>query len=283
MKRKKQRNYYRTTALLGAQPHVATKHKARRSIRRFLREIPWQWVALLVVVLALALWMWLGNRWYVMGEDLEVMNASSNTLAYDVALASDLLGWHAFWLDTDAAAAQILAAVPGVTTAEVACRRFPAHCTIHVSEREPVLIWESEAGVKWVDAEGVVFPARFRDETSDAIITEQRPSSRAELPIVHGPLPALKDGRIPEDILTGVRALIDLGIPSDRLGYLPARGLIWVDEEGRRVAFGTGPDMDARWAIYQALIEDLAERKIFPWTVDVRFSAAPTYSMERAW
>ena len=269
MKRKKQRNYYRTTALLGAQPQrAASKRTTRRSVRRFLRALPWQWVALLVIVLALALWVWLDKRWYVMGEDLEVINASSNTLAYDVALASDLLGWHAFWLDTDAAVEQILEAVPGVTSAETACRRFPAYCTIHVTEREPALIWESEDGVKWVDADGVVFAAR---------------TDQLDLPVIHGSLPTLEDGRIPEGILTGVTALIDLGVPGDRLGYLPERGLIWVDEEGRRVAFGTGPEMASRWAIYQALIEDLAERKIFPWTVDVRFSGAPTYSLERAW
>lgn len=273
MKRKKQRNYYRTTALLGAQPQAATKRKTRRAVRRSLRNLPWRWVVLLIVILALALWVWLDGRWYVMGEDLEVANASSNTLAYDVALASDLLGWHAFWLDTGAATAQILEAVPGVTAAEVTCQRFPAHCTIHVSEREPVLVWESEAGVKWVDAEGVVFAARASDEANGA----------SDLPLVHGPLPTLKDGRIPADILTGVTALVDVGVPADRLGYLPERGLIWVDEEGRRVAFGAGPEMAARWTIYQALIEDLAERKIFPWTVDVRFPGAPTYSLERAW
>lgn len=269
MKRKKQRNYYRTTALLGAQPQAAAKkRKTRRSIRRSLRELPWKWVAPLLAILALALWVWLDSRWYVMGEDLEVANASSNTLAYDVALASDLLGWHAFWLDTDAATEQILAAAPGVTAAKVACRRFPAHCTIHVNEREPALIWESEAGVKWVDAEGVVFVAR---------------AGQPDLPIVHGPLPALEDGCIPAAILAGVEALIELGIPYDRLGYLPERGLIWVDEEGRRVAFGVGPEMEARWAIYRALIADLEARKIFPWTVDVRFPNAPTYSLERVW
>jgi len=269
MKRKKQRNYYRTTALLGAQPQVAaSKRTTRRSIRRSLRNLPWKWVALLVIVLALVLWVWLDNRWYVMGEDLEVANASSNTLAYDVALASDLLGWHAFWLDMDAAAEQILEAVPGVTSAEPTCRRFPAHCMIHVTEREPALIWESEAGVKWVDAEGVIFVAR---------------TGQPDLPVIHGPLPSLKEGRIPASILAGVEALIELGIPGDRLGYLPERGLIWVDEEGRRVAFGVGPEMEARWVIYQALIADLERRKIFPWTVDVRFPAAPTYSLERAW
>ena len=268
MKRKKQRNYYRTTALLGAQPQVAAKKRRTRRSLRNLRNLPWKWVAPLLAILALSLWVWLDNRWYVMGEDLEVANASSNTLAYDVALASDLLGWHAFWLNTDAAAVQILEAVPGVTAAEVACQRFPAHCAIHISEREPALIWEAEDGVQWVDAEGVVFGAR---------------AGQPDLPIVHGPLPTLKEGCIPADILTGVEALIDLGIPGDRLGYLPERGLIWVDEEGRRVAFGVGPEMEARWTIYQALTADLERRKIFPWTVDVRFPAAPTYSLERAW
>jgi hypothetical protein len=81
----------------------------------------------------------------------------------------------------------------------------------------------------------------------------------------------------------GIAALAELGLPTDSLEYNPQRGLIWVDGEGRRVAFGVGPDMADRWQMYEALIAHLDAEGIFPWTVDVRFPDGITYSLERSW
>jgi len=289
-KKSEQRPYYRTAALLGAQQQPYGG-RPRRSYAPSSRtadvhlNIPWKFVALFTLIGTAVLWLLVDNNWYLMGEDIRVIGASSHETAVNVAMASDLLGWHGLRLRPRAATAAITEQVPAITAARVDCNRFPAECVIRVQEREPVLNWmvENPAGnstVYWIDAEGVLMPAN---------------EVRAELPVVRGPIPDLEEGansRARVAVLDGVTALAALGIAADANGneleYHLERGLIWTDPEGRRVAFGVGADMEARWNIYVALIAHLEARTaagdgVFPWTIDVRFPEGPTYSLERLW
>lgn len=299
-KKSEQRPYYRTAALLGAQqqPYGGLRMPARprtsgyRARRSELHlDIPWKFTAMLALIGAGVLWLLLDNQWYLMGEDIRVIGASSQETAMKVAIASDLLGWHGLRLRPGAAATAITEQVPAITSAQVECNRFPAECVIRVQEREPVLNWvvenagaqggeASTVGIYWIDAAGVLLPAH---------------EVRAGLPVVRGPLPALEESassRARVAVLEGVTALAALGIDStadgNNLEYHPERGLIWTDPQGRRVAFGVGANMEARWNIYVALIKHLEARTVagngvFPWTIDVRFPEGPTYSLERLW
>jgi hypothetical protein len=302
-KKPEQRPYYRTAALLGAQQQPYGG-RARTSARRrtyapgsrartadLHLDIPWKFVALFTLIGAAVLWLLMDNQWYLMGEDIRVIGASSQETALNVAMASDLLGWHGLRLRPRAATAAIMEQVPAVTAAQVECNRFPAECVIRVQEREPVLNWVAEnptganleasaTGIYWIDAEGVLLPAN---------------KVRAGLPVVRGPLPDLEEGansRARVAVIDGVMALAALGVTADADGngleYHPERGLIWTDPQGRRVAFGVGANMEARWNIYVALIAHLEARTaagdgVFPWTIDVRFPEGPTYSLERLW
>ncbi|MEJ5308180.1 MAG: hypothetical protein WHX52_00290 [Anaerolineae bacterium] len=299
-KKPEQRPYYRTAALLGAQQQPygglrmparprASGYRARRSELHL--AMPWKFIATFALIGAAVLWLLLDNQWYLMGEDIRVIGASSPETARQVAIASDLLGWHGLRLRPGAATALITAQVPAITAAQVECNRFPAECVIRVQEREPVLNWIVEqgggqnlaattTGIYWIDATGVLMPAH---------------EVRAGLPVVRGPLPALEESGSSRErvaVLEGVTALAALGIDStadgNGLEYHPERGLIWTDPQGRRVAFGVGANMEARWNIYVALIAHLEARAaagngVFPWTIDVRFPEAPTYSLERLW
>lgn len=259
---KRQQRYYRTAALLGAQPQV--KRRARRSIQPV--QLPWPWILLTLVLLLAATWLWLDPGWYVGEAAIQVLGASEQT-ARAVALASGLAGQHRFQLAPAASAARILEQVPAVTEAQVTCALYPGSCLIQVVERQPVLVWVTESGMQqWVDAQGVLFPAW---------------AERSELPRVRGPLP---DAAVPPALLTGVQELSRLGLSAEEgWEYVPERGLVWIDPQGRRVAFGSGKGMAARWQVYQALIADLDARHIFPAVVDVRFPTAPTYALERTW
>ncbi|MGC9394450.1 MAG: cell division protein FtsQ/DivIB [Anaerolineae bacterium] len=305
-KKPEQRPYYRTAALLGAQqqPYGGRARRSASARTADLRlHIPWKFIALFTLIGTAVLWLLVDNNWYLMGEDIRVIGASSHETAVNVAMASDLLGWHGLRLRPRAATAAITEQVPAITEAQVECNRFPAECVIRVQEREPVLNWVAEdtvesnseasatsealatsdaslTGIYWIDAEGVLLPAN---------------EVRTELPVVRGPLPDLEEGansRVRVAVLDGVTALAALGITADANGngleYHPERGLIWTDPQGRRVAFGVGANMEARWNIYVALIAHLEARTaagdgVFPWTIDVRFPEGPTYSLERLW
>jgi cell division septal protein FtsQ len=268
MKKKKGKHlYYRTAALLSTQQQVYTRGRRTRHTERAL-DIPWKLIVLLVLVGSGIMWLLLDDRWYLMGEDIQIAGTGSTETARNVAIASDLLGWHGLRLRPRAAETLIVEKVTVVTEAHVECGRFPATCTIRVTERTPALNWVTEAGIYWVDSEGLHFPAQ---------------EVRTGLPVVRGPLPDAENARTLVPMLQGVEALAALGVATDALEYHPQRGLIWTDPQGRRVAFGVGMEMQARWRIYEALIAHLDARNVFPWTIDVRFPEGPTYSLERLW
>jgi len=256
------RSYYRTAALLGAQPGATKQHRqAAQPVR-----IPWRILLVIVLLAAVALWIWLDARWYVDATRLQVAGASLET-SRQVALAGEVLGLHGLWLQSGEIVTKVLTTVPAVVDAEADCWFYPAQCVIMVEERVPVLAWITEEGnLYWVAADGMLFAAQ---------------GERPELPLVRGPLP--DSVQIPVAILEGVDALVSQSVPLDELEYNPSRGLFWNDSEGRLVCFGTGIEMDARWHVYQRLVADFEARGLFPWIIDVRFPQAPTYSMERSW
>ena len=261
MTKSKKHVYYRTTALLGAQQRPYTR--ARLGV-----HIPVKLLALLIVIIGVLLWLWLDNRWYLTGENIRIVGTNSPTTAMDIAIASDLLGWHGLRLRPRAATTMIVEKVPAVTEAQVECDRFPASCLIRVVERTPVLNWVTEGATYWIDDAGTLFPAQ-----------EIQP----DLPIIYGPMLDPRDSQTLLSVVQGTEALIAIGVTPDKLEYNTERGLIWTDPEGRRVAFGTGPEMEPRWRIYEALVKHLEARSVFPWSIDVRFPGGPTYSLERSW
>lgn len=262
----RKQGYYRTAALLGAQPgHVPVR--ARRTMRtRQPVRIPWKLLLLATPVFVLLGWLILGAGWYVTAERLHVSGATSLAVARAVAVETELLGMHGLLLREAATADVVLMGQPGLISARVECQRFPAECVIYVEERKPVLTWHTEAGTYWIDAEGVLFPAY---------------ETRGDLPQIAGPLPA-SPARL-RDVWQGVEALLALGVSTNELEYNSERGLVWTDSEGRRVAFGVGDSMQARWDIYRALVAHLEAQRIFPWAMDVRFPGGPTYSLDQTW
>ena len=262
---KTKQTYHRTATLLGQQAPMA----ARRNRRRIKPiHIPWKLVVAIVLLNAFGIWVLFGNPWYLMIDDVSLYGVTTIEMAEDVLLASDLLGWHAFRLKPQKAEDRILAEVSGLDEADIKCKLFPTSCEIVVKQRQPVLVWQTETGVFWVDRKGMVFPA-----TAD----------RENLPIVTGPLPDETSIHSMESIQQGIISLIALGIPADEFEYQTEMGLIWTDPDGRRIAFGVGSEMQKRWQVYEQLVEHLEAEGIFPWVIDVRFPDGVTYSLERSW
>lgn len=263
------RNYPRTAALLGAQPVVA---RQPRGVYRtgqtdaLAISVPWKVVLPVVLVSATLLWLWLDPSWYVGVPRIRVTGSVVAETRREVALASDVLGLHGLWIRPSAIVSEVLAAVPVVYAADVNYRIYPASCTITVKEREPVLVWNSGDGPRWVDAEGYVMPVR-----------EERP----DLPAVSGPLPGGE--RVPLSVIEGMRALQACELPGGLLGYHHQRGLLWYSPDGVVVAFGVGTDMAVRWDFYQRLITQLRDQGIAPSAVDVRFLRAPVYKLSGTW
>jgi cell division septal protein FtsQ len=262
---KKQR-YYRTAALLGPQEqHIAFRPTSRPI------EIPWRVVAVLGVVAAIVLWLNLDTAWFLMWEDMTVKGVTSYEVIEEIKYASDILGYHRFFLHPEDAVEPILTAMPQFRDVQVACGFFPTKCTVAVTPRTPILIWVADGadgGRYWVDATGVFFAPQ---------------GDRPDLPVIAGPAPEEVSVATLTSIYQGVQALGALGIAVNDLTYSPRMGLVWTDPQGCRVAFGVGTEMTSRWEAYQTVIGHCAARGVVPRAIDARFPDGPSYFLETAW
>ncbi len=254
------RRYYRTTALLGAQP----MGRARRRGGLPSLRLSWRMALPLVLLVAGLFWLWLDARWYVTAARVEVEGASPQRAAA-IVQRSGLQGRHGLWVDEQAVEAAV-ASMPAIRAVEVERHLYPAGCRIVVEEREPSFAWVGPDGRRrWVADDGVLFSAA---------------DDRA-LPEVVGPLPDAE--RLPPPVVASVRALFAQEPHMTTLVYNPRYGLVWRDGAGEDVVFGLGNAgaMVQRWRVYRSLTEHLQQRGLFPLVIDVRFPEAPAYSLDR--
>jgi len=258
--------YYRTAALLGPQEqHAAYRAKRRRPIK-----VPWQLVVVLVSLIGLGLWVGMSNAWYLEWDDISVVGVTSLEAGYHIRKASDLWGYHRFMLKPKTAQTALVAALPEYKDIGIHCGLFPTRCRIEVTQRTPVMAWSSPPESFWVDDNWVLYPVL---------------GDRPDLPVVNGPVPVMSETYTDtvKGVYLGIQSLSALGVKSDALDYVPQRGLVWTDPEGRRVAFGVGPHMAPRLKMYEVLIRHCAAEGIHPQVVDARFPGGATYSEDRTW
>jgi len=262
-------------------------------------SLPVQWYRLrnsLLLVLALvavgALWLALDERFYVYHADVQGAVRSSPD---EIFRASGLPGLHILWVRPAEVEARILAALPDLASARVACH-LPARCKIAVVERQPQLMWDENGQVWWIDAEGVIFSPSpsLSPSGGDASSLPPAGGEASFLPpaggdgggalLVRGSLPRQEDGRLDERVRVALAELWAAGANvTSTLTYVPGRGLAFTDERGWRVILGQGPGIDRRLQVLQWLAADLQARGVTPRFVDVRFPDAPYYSLTNDW
>jgi len=272
-------------------------------------SLPAQWYRLrnsLLLVLALvavgALWLALDERFYVYHAGVQGAVRSSPD---EVFRASGLPGLHILWVRPAEVEARILAALPDLASARVACH-LPARCKIAVVERQPQLMWDENGQVWWIDAEGVIFSPSpsLSPSGGDASSLPSAGGEVSFLPpaggevsflppaggdgggalLVRGSLPRQEDGRLDERVRVALAELWAAGADvTSTLTYVPGRGLVYTDERGWRVILGQGPGMNKRLQVLQWLAADLQARGVTPRFVDVRFPDAPYYSLINDW
>ncbi|MCD6286908.1 MAG: hypothetical protein J7M39_13440 [Anaerolineae bacterium] len=259
----KKMRYYRTAALLGPTAQPVAFRAGPRPIK-----IPWRAVACVAAIIGIGLWVALGGAWYLDWEDLTVTGITSTEIIYGMKQTSDLVGWHRFSLDPEAAQQILAKALPEYKDIQIHCGIFPTKCELAVTQRIPVMIWETGSERYWVD---------------DGWTFYQVQGDRPDLPVIHGPMPEAMSAYSAIEVYEGIQALGALNISADALDYAPQRGLVWTDPEGRRVALGGGPSMAPRLQMYEIVVSQCEAEGIFPQAVDVRFPEGATYSMERTW
>lgn len=245
------------------------------------RVSPWTRAILLIsLIVALlvggtTLWLTLDRRFYVYSADVKGAAIVSQEEVFGV---SGLVGLHILWAGLDKYESRIVDELPAVKSAKIACG-LPAHCKITVVEREPTFAWEEGGQLKWIDREGVIFPARGAGSDGSAV------DAGVQGWLVRGPLPDEdEDGRLDKRVHVALSELweSEAEIPLELL-YVPGRGLMFTDRHGWRIIVGQGTGMAERLQVLEQVTAHLESRGVTPRYVDVRFPEAPYYSVENEW
>ena len=173
---------------------------------------------------------------------------------------------HIFWVDP-ALAQKRIASIPGIASATVTVE-WPANVTIVVKERVPVVTWAEGDTQWWVDAEGQKFKSRG-DLGLLPIAVDDAAGGAGDA--------TGKTGRVPVEAIQGALQLKELRPNIEFLHYDKQHGLSYQDGRGWRGYFGVGTGMPQKLAVYEALVDNLASRGLYPAVISVENLKAPYY------
>ena len=168
---------------------------------------------------------------------------------------------------------------------------LPASVTVNVVERQPVLAWEQDGKLTWIDQDGYAFPPRGDGGKLVQVKADGAPPKPAA-PLVSATATA-KPG-LPADAADTPTRFIDPGLIKALIGlgaqapegvpvvYNPEYGLGWKDPRGWQVFFGSSTDdMDSKLATYNGIVDYLTKKGITPKIISVEFAHAPFYRLEQ--
>jgi len=219
-------------------------------------------VAILFVVMLAAVDLTTNEAFYIYKP---AVLGNERVSSAEIVTASQIEGLHVLWLQPERVEASLRTNLPELRAVFVWCS-LPAECTIQVEERRPAFEWKQGQTRTWIDAEGMVFPAR--GHSPDMPMIEVAPNVSALLPGQHaesGLVSAMLAlaGALPE--VKSYRFTVEHGIEfNDPKANWP-------------VYVGVGSDVAARVAMWKSLATSLASRNIKPKFVDVHYASAPFY------
>jgi cell division septal protein FtsQ len=154
--------------------------------------------------------------------------------------------------------------VPAIASATIQ-PSLSGNIYVHVAERQPVMIWDSEGQQILADADGTALREGLRD-----------------LPILYGnvggPIPI--GGRLDFSAVQVIQAIAprlhDLGLEEGRLEWDTHQG-VSVLAEGARVILGSYDQIEAKLDAYQAIRQRLEQGRISAQVIDVRSLDRPYF------
>jgi hypothetical protein len=172
----------------------------------------------------------------------------------------------------------VLAAFPEIATASVIVE-LPANVVVTVSERQPVVSWQQDGQMTWVDAQGYAFPPRGDVSGLVTVTSAGAPPAPANLNLNQtiGARPFLTS-----DLSAAIVTLSPLVPEGAALVFDPAYGLGWSDPRGWRVFFGhSNGDAALKFQVYQSMLDHLTKEEIQPVLISVEYPNAPYYRVEQ--
>lgn len=186
----------------------------------------------------------------------------------EISQAISVNGSSIFFINPELIKEDLRLTYPGLSEITVKIS-WPAGVLISLAERVPVLAWNWNGHVRWVDKDGVAFEPHHQG---------------VELIQVNSTmLPPTIENRFVDPRLVDTVATLASYIPKDmELLFDPDHGLGWHDKRGWTVYFGfNDDDAHQKMKIYQALVEYLEGKRITPEVINVEYVESPYFRMEQ--
>lgn len=199
-------------------------------------------------------------------EKVEVQGAQRFN-SEEISRAINAVGLSSFLIDPEEISRDLLLTYPGLRDVQVEVH-WPAEVRIELAEREPVLSWNYDGHVRWVDDRGVAFEPHGKGK---------------EITVVNSlVLPPTLEHRFVDPQLVQAVSILGGVIPQDAvLEYDQNRGLGWRDPRGWMVYFGKdADDLNEKLVIYQTVTETLESKGIQPQLISVEYVDGPYIRME---
>jgi hypothetical protein len=203
-----------------------------------------------------------------------------------------VLGMHSFAVEPEKIKAEIVAAFPDFREVTVKVG-IPGTFEIIVTERQPMIAWQSKKALIWVDSEGYLIPPRGASGEILAIQADSIPAyqirSSIEDPVtLKSVTNRFQKSRQPwhfrgsqtdrQRLLTATLQL-NAWMPNEKtLLYQRQRGLGWKDARGWDVFVGQKLEgINDKMVMYETIVRELEKQGISPTLVSVEFLHAPYY------
>jgi cell division protein FtsQ len=205
-------------------------------------------------------------------------------------------------VNTDEIRNSLITAFPELMDVQVDVK-LPNIVTVTAAERTPVMALRKGELIKWIDAEGVIFPARgdvgplvtvdadtnlptlpVINPAADAAATAAAADTTAasdsknqdKIPVTSTP------GKVDPAFIAAAKGLAQKLPPETQLVYSAADGLGWTDSQGWKVYIGKElGNFEEKYALYQKIAEYLNSQGLKAQLVSVERLDAPFYRLEQ--
>lgn len=227
------------------------------------------------------------------------MHGLSRIAPKEVTSVLEAAGKNVLTLDTARMEQELAASFPEFSHVQVQVA-FPDTLAITVTERVPVLTWQTGEELLLVDSEGMAFPMREGGSEAPQPVVQ---AEAAPPTVVPTPAPnllepetmglsipgiSLDDQEPPaaaQSLLTPEMVAEVLTLAANRpqdapLAYTAGHGFGWTDAGGWQVYFGQAEEIQTKLRIYQAIVQRLNEEGVTPVLISVEHTNAPYYRLE---
>lgn len=210
------------------------------------------------------------------------LNVAGLTLLTKAEINSvvDVVGNSILMVDPENLEQDLRAAFPQLVNVSVETQ-VPNKVVVNVVERQPVMAWTQDGGVKWVDGEGFVFSPHGEWQPAINVIGDNLPVITPEEDNTEQD-ESDRNLVLPKELVSAILTVSMEAPEKTPIVYDNKFGIGWRDPRGWDVFFGTSvDDIDMKLRVYTKTWRRLKKAGIRPAIINVEFVHAPYYRLER--